>query len=83
MVAVREYGLVALIFGALGALIRHVVGRYSNRVQQLEYTVTHDRAGISAEDEVFGRLSVLWENQAVPKSLGKHGHHRKQYLKGL
>jgi hypothetical protein len=65
MVAVREYGLVALVFGALGALIRHVVGRYSNRVQQLDYTVVHDRAGISAEDEVFGRLSVLWQNQPV------------------
>jgi len=25
----------------------------------------HDRAGISAEDEVFGRLSVLWENQPL------------------
>jgi hypothetical protein len=44
-----------------GALFWNFVAAYRDRVKVLEYTVTHDRIGLSATDVIFGRVVVTWE----------------------
>ena len=48
-----------------GALLTKFVARYRERIKVLEYTVTHDRLGLSAEDAIFGSVRVTWEGHEL------------------
>lgn len=53
-------------FSALaGALFGNFVAVYRNRIKVLEYTVTHDRVGLSANDAIFGTIRVTWQGSDV------------------
>lgn len=39
-----------------GGLIGNLIAVLRNRVKTLEYTVSHDRVGVSADDPVFGSV---------------------------
>lgn len=43
-----------------GALIGNFIAVYRSRIKILEYTVTHDRIGLSANDAIFGDVRVTW-----------------------
>jgi hypothetical protein len=47
--------------GVLGSLIAALRGR----LKTLEYTVTHDRVALAAEDAVFGSVRVTWQGHEV------------------
>ena len=44
-----------------GALLGNFVAVYRSRIKVLEYTVTHDRIGLSADDAIFGNVRVTWQ----------------------
>ena len=47
--------------GILGGLLTHL----RRRLRTLEYTVTHDRVALSADDAVFGAVRVSWQGHEV------------------
>ncbi len=49
-----------------GALLTKLFALYRERLTVLEYTVTHDRLGLSSQDEVFGRVCVTWKGNELP-----------------
>ncbi|MBB3118112.1 hypothetical protein [Pseudoduganella violacea] len=51
---------VAVISAIGGGIAGRLAGMLKNRIQELEYTVTHDRVGISANDPVFGSVKAVW-----------------------
>lgn len=48
-----------------GALIGNFIAVYRSRIKVLEYTVTHDRIGLSADDAIFGNVRVTWQGHEV------------------
>ena len=44
-----------------GALLGNFIAVYRSRVKVLEYTVTHDRLGLSTDDAIFGNVRVTWQ----------------------
>ena len=44
-----------------GALLGNFIAVYRSRIKVLEYTVTHDRIGLSADDAIFGNVRVTWQ----------------------
>lgn len=54
--------LIALI---AGALLTVVIGAVRRKMARLQYTVTHNRIGISAEDALFGNVKLTWQNTPV------------------
>lgn len=48
-----------------GALLGNFIAIYRNRIKLIEYTVTHDRVGLSADDAIFGSVRVTWQGQDV------------------
>lgn len=57
--------VISVISAGVGALFWKIVAEYRNRIKTLEYTVTHERIGLSAEDEIFGRVIVTWQGSEV------------------
>jgi hypothetical protein len=57
--------LVSVLSAVGGALFWNFVALYRGRVRVLEYTVTHERVGVSAEDAIFGNVAVTWQGQPV------------------
>jgi hypothetical protein len=45
-----------------GFAVANVIGLLRNRVRTLTYTVTHNRIGLSADDQIFGVVKVSWQN---------------------
>lgn len=45
----------------VGALLGNFISVYRGRIKVLEYTVTHDRIGLSADDAIFGNVRVTWQ----------------------
>lgn len=48
-----------------GALLGNFIAVYRGRIKVLEYTVTHDRIGLSANDAIFGNVRVTWQGHEV------------------
>ncbi len=48
-----------------GALLGNFIAAYRSRIKILEYTVTHDRIGLSADDAIFGNVRVTWQGHEV------------------
>jgi hypothetical protein len=48
-----------------GALLTKLFALYRERLKVLEYTVTHDRVGLSAQDAIFGEVRVTWEGHEL------------------
>lgn len=48
-----------------GTLLGNFVAVYRSRIKVLEYTVTHDRIGLSANDAIFGNVRVTWQGHEV------------------
>lgn len=48
-----------------GALLGNFIAVYRGRIKILEYTVTHDRIGLSADDAIFGNVRVTWQGHEV------------------
>lgn len=44
-----------------GLVVSNVVGLLRNRVRTLTYTVTHNRIGLSTDDQIFGAVRVTWQ----------------------
>lgn len=43
-----------------GGLATRFLERLKNRIQELEYKVTHDRVGFSVDDPIFGSVKAIW-----------------------
>ena len=52
---------VGLISAFCGGLAIRLLALLKNRIQELEYTVVHDRVGISADDAIFGSVKAIWQ----------------------
>jgi hypothetical protein len=48
-----------------GALITNFIYVYRGRVKVLNYTVVHDRVGLSADDATFGNVAITWRENPV------------------
>ena len=53
------------VSAVLGALFWNYVAWSRGRVRVLDYTVTHDRVGVSAADTVLGDIAVTWGGTPV------------------
>ena len=59
---VAQHGLLVSACSFIGgALLTGVLGYLRGRVRELEYTVSHDRIGLSADDRIFGNVRVTWQ----------------------
>lgn len=58
--------LVAVLSGIGGGIITKVVTFYSSRLKTLEYNVSHERIGLSADDAIFGNVRVSWQGNELP-----------------
>lgn len=57
--------LLALVSAIGGGILTGIVAFLRNRIQLLEYTVTHDRVGVAGDDSVFGSVRVTWQGHEV------------------
>ncbi|MGR8941449.1 MAG: hypothetical protein ACU83P_07650 [Gammaproteobacteria bacterium] len=57
---------VAVFAGIGGGILTKVFTFYGNRLKTLEYNVSHERIGISANDAVFGDVRVTWQGRELP-----------------
>lgn len=57
--------VISLVSLVGGGLLGNLIAVLRNRVKTLEYTVTHDRIGLSADDAVFGSIRVTWQHHEV------------------
>jgi hypothetical protein len=57
--------LLSALSAAAGALFWNFVALHRARVRTLEYSVSHDRVGVSADDAVFGSVAVTWQGNPV------------------
>lgn len=48
-----------------GGLAGSLIAALRGRLKTLEYTVTHDRVALAAEDAVFGSVRVTWQGHEV------------------
>lgn len=46
-----------------GALLGNFAAVYRNRIKVLEYTVSHERVGLSTDDAIFGSVRITWQGQ--------------------
>ncbi len=49
----------------IGAIMTRLVAVLRGRVKVIEYTVSHDRVALSAEDALFGNVQVTWHGTPV------------------
>lgn len=61
----RTWGIPGGIGTVVGAFLAHTVKAYQARIQEVEYTVTHDRLGIAVNDAVHGEIEIRWRGNAV------------------
>mgnify|MGYP003635070604 FL=1 len=57
--------IVSLISAIIGALITWFMTRLSSRRARFIYSVTHNRVGISTEDEIFGSVKLIHNGKDV------------------
>jgi hypothetical protein len=57
--------LISILSLVAGGFVGNLIAALRNRVKTLEYTVTHDRVGLSADDVIFGSIRVTWQNKDV------------------
>lgn len=62
---VDNKAVLAALSAAGGALLGNFVAVYRARIKTIEYTVNHERIGLSAEDALFGTIQVTWQGAAV------------------
>lgn len=48
-----------------GGFVGALLATLRNRLKTLEYTVTHDRVALSADDAVFGSVKATWQGHEV------------------
>lgn len=63
-----------IILGSLGGILGGILSgwlthRVLNKRGVFSYYVNHSRVGVSAEDNVFGNVSVTWNNNPYTASL--------------
>jgi hypothetical protein len=56
---------ISALSAAGGALLTKLIALYRERIKVLEYRVSHDRVGLSAEDAIFGSVRVTWQGQEL------------------
>lgn len=47
--------------GLVGGLLQYLRGR----IKVIEYTVAHDRIGVTANDQIMGEVQVTWQGHPV------------------
>lgn len=57
--------LISVISILAGTLIGNLIAVLRARLRVLEYTVSHDRVALSADDPVFGEVRVTWQGHQV------------------
>ena len=55
--------LLSALSAVAGALFWNFVALYRARIKVLEYTVAHERMGLSTQDAIFGNVAVTWQGQ--------------------
>ena len=64
--ALLDNKLALSAFSAIGGgLLTNLVKVYRARIKVIEYTVTHDRVALSADDALFGTVRVTWQDVPV------------------
>jgi hypothetical protein len=58
-------GIVATVSAVGGYLFSKVLAVYRERLRVLDYTVAHDRIGLTAQDAIFGNVSVTWQGHEL------------------
>jgi hypothetical protein len=56
---------VGIICGILGAIASRLLDQLKSRIQELQYTVRHDRVGISIDDAIFGTVKAVWQGNEL------------------
>lgn len=57
--------ILSLLSAIIGGFIGNLIAVLRARVKTLEYSVTHDRVAVSADDAIFGSIRVTWQNVNV------------------
>lgn len=57
--------LISLVSAILGGLATRIFAVIKGRVQELKYTVEHERIGISVDDSIFGSVKAIWQGQEL------------------
>ena len=62
---IRHAQVLSALSAIAGALFWNFVEVFRGRIKTLEYTVTHQRVGVSADDPIFGTVLVTWQGNPV------------------
>ena len=62
---VQNNALLSAFFTVAGSIAMFMIQRFRGRVKTLEYRVSHQRIGISANDAVHGIIEILWRKNMV------------------
>jgi hypothetical protein len=56
---------ISLVSAVVGGVATRVFSVMKGRVQELEYTVKHDRVGLSVDDDIFGSVKATWQGHEL------------------
>lgn len=57
--------VISAMSGLAGFVLASLVNLLRSRIKDLEYTATHLKIALSAEDQIFGAVRVTWQNTEV------------------
>jgi len=58
---IESRALISMLSVISGALLGNLISTYRDRIKLIEYTVNHDRIGLSADDAIFGSVRITWQ----------------------